>query len=440
MKKFNLKTLLILFSSSFIMYSPNQLYAQTWSAVGDGSVITNTVESLAFDGSTLIAGGSFDLGNDESYIDKWNGTSWSSLGTTSILGSSVLALEKYSSGVAVGGAFNYIYNWNGTSLSSIGYIGANTRAFTLDGSGNLYQGGDNDKVEEYSGSSWSAIGGLFSASIYSLVEYNGDLYAGGHFTSVNGGGTTANYIAKWNGTTWSAVGSGMNANVNALIVFNGNLYAGGNFTTAGGTSAKYIAVWNGSTWSAIGSGMNSYVLSFALDGTGYYLYAGGDFTTANGTTVNHVAFYVGGTTWYSLGSGTNNGTNNDVFALAVDGTDSYMYVGGSFTSAGGSTSIQRIAKWSIPPTRLEGVGQVIDNNSAKIYPSPNNGIFTVELHNPITNSKIEVYSILGQEIYTAKLNSTNTKINLGQPSQGIYVYRIILEDGSLISSGRFNVE
>ncbi len=48
----------------------------------------------------------------------------------------------------------------------------------------------------------------------------------------------------------------------------GNLYAGGEFTTAGGMAANHIAKWNGTIWSALGSGMNNDVYALAVDGSG----------------------------------------------------------------------------------------------------------------------------------------------------------------------------
>jgi hypothetical protein len=59
-----------------------------------------------------------------------------------------------------------------------------------------------------------------------VVDGSGNLYAGGQFTEA--GGVTANYIAKWNGTSWQPLSSGMNNYVDALAVDgSGSLYAGG---------------------------------------------------------------------------------------------------------------------------------------------------------------------------------------------------------------------
>jgi formylglycine-generating enzyme required for sulfatase activity len=127
-----------------------------------------------------------------------------------------------------------------------------------------------------------------NACVHALaVDGSGNLFAGGEFWTA--GGNAATNIAKWNGSAWSALGSGMNYQVYALALDgSGNLFAGGTFEKAGGNAANRIAKWNGSAWSALGSGMNNFVYALAVDGAGN-LYAGGEFTTAGGKVSAYVA-------------------------------------------------------------------------------------------------------------------------------------------------------
>ena len=144
-----------------------------------------------------------------------------------------------------------------------------------------------------------------------------------------------NNIAKYNTSTgtWSALtNNGLNSSVNALAVNGTDLYMGGFFTQTGGgatTGLNYIAKYATSTgtWSALtNNGLNNVVLALAVNGTD--LYIGGFFTqTSGGATagLNRIAKYATSTgTWSAL---TNNGLNSGVRALAVIGTD--LYVGGS---------------------------------------------------------------------------------------------------------------
>ena len=140
----------------------------------------------------------------------------------------------------------------------------------------------------FSDANWVSMGGVPGANgpvDAAGIDGSGNLYIGGQFTVA--GNAIANYIAKWNGSSWSAIGSGMNNTVSALAVSGSTLYAGGYFPPAGGNAANYIAQWNGSSWSALGSGMNSIVWALAVSGGA--LYAGGDFTTAGGKVSAYAA-------------------------------------------------------------------------------------------------------------------------------------------------------
>ena len=175
-----------------------------------------------------------------------------------------------------------------------------------------------------------------------VVDGSGNLYIGGNFTIV--GNVFVNYIAKWDGNSWSALGSGMNNPVTALAVSGNNIYAGGSFTTAGGNTVNYIAKWDGASWSALGSGMNSSVSALAVSGS--TVYAGGYFTTADGTPANYIAEW-DGSSWSALGSGMAGDGSGEFYPTAVDAlavSGNTVYAGGNFATAGGSAA-KNVAKW-----------------------------------------------------------------------------------------------
>jgi hypothetical protein len=206
------------------------------------------------------------------------------------------------------------------------------------------------------------FGGLpgMEGSVFALTTFddgNGTaLYAGGSFTTA--GGVAVNHVARWNGSSWQRLGGGLrksstfDAVVWALAVFDDGsgpaLYAAGSFATAGGTPANNVAKWDGSSWMALGSGvgggLDPAVRAMAVfdDGSGPALYLGGTFTSAGGGTANRVAKW-NGSSWSALGTGT----NSDVRAMAVfdDGGGPALYAGGLFSKAGGIT-VNRIAKWN----------------------------------------------------------------------------------------------
>jgi hypothetical protein len=406
-----------------------------WEAMGTG--IDGRVLSLAtFDdgsGPALYAGGSFAAagGMPASHIARWDGKAWSSLGSgLSGVGwpVAVRALAVYDDGsgpalyaaglfsFAGGAPADHIAKWDGESWSALGSgmtagfgLGVAALAVYDDGTGPaLFVGGyfwGSDGTAEsgivrWDGHQWSSVGGGVSGGMgVSAMCVHDDgtgpaLYVGGDFTTA--GEIPARRIAKWNGTAWSAVGTGMNQQVNSLATHDDGtgpaLYAGGSFTMAGDIAVGRFARWNGSRWEAVGGGIEdgtAYSMSVFDDGTGAKLYAGR--SPNNDVRADHIARW-DGTEWAGVGRGINgfvgglvafddgsgpslfmasaatsaggvpigyaakwNGTgwsrlssglNNQAGALAVfdDGSGAALYVGGSFTVAGG-TPASRIAKW-----------------------------------------------------------------------------------------------
>ncbi|MBI5773103.1 MAG: hypothetical protein HZA89_05080 [Verrucomicrobia bacterium] len=314
------------------------------------------VRAVAVDGAgNLYIGGSFTVvgGVPATNVAKWNGSSWSALGS-GVLGSvwalAVSGTNLYAGGMFTGsGTANGVVIWDGTEWSAPGswpFDANNMLIHALAVSGtNLYAGGwveyvgGNsgyyiDSIARLDGTNWNILGlatdpdaSLFDSMIRALAPWGSGVYAGGYFTTA--GGTTCNYIARWSGSSWSALGSGMNGAVLALAAAGNVLYAGGSFDMAGGISASNIAKWDGSSWSALGSGMNGSVSALAVSGND--VYAGGSFATAGGVPVNGIAKW-NGSSWSALGSGM----NSNVYALAVSGKN--VYAGGRFTTAGSETS------------------------------------------------------------------------------------------------------
>lgn len=280
---------------------------------GVGAAATDASGNLYVGGEFTIVGGVFATN-----IAKWNGSTWSALGSG--LNGGVGALLTVGNELYAGGQF--------------------TRAGGVPAT----------NIARWNGSHWSALGsGLSSLPshpgyVSSLVRSSGDLYAGGYFT--NAGGLSANFVARWNGSNWSALGSGVGYVVQALVVSGDNLYAGGHFTTAGGLLANYVARWNGASWSALGSGMNDPVYSLALLGND--LYAGGYFETAGGVSATNIARW-DGSTWSAVGPGIRpldpySFHLGNVTALVVSGND--LFVAGNFNYGEDWDEVNRIARWN----------------------------------------------------------------------------------------------
>lgn len=62
-------------------------------------------------------------------------------------------------------------------------------------------------------------------------------------------------------------------------------------------------------------------------------------------------------------------------------------------------------------------------NKVNIYPNPSNGIYNLQ-RSTSKLTEIEVYNALGQVVYTSKVNTTNTTIDLSTQPNGIYLARV----------------
>lgn len=322
-----------------------------WSSLGRG--VDYGVEDLAAlaDGGVYAAGAFKWATNTDgtiitSYgIAKWDGERWSGLGggvSGGVFGYffvgalAVSGTDLYAGGYfsAMGGVpANYIARWNGSTWSAVG-SGTDDIVHALKiFDGNLYAGGSflnaggtpTSYIARWNGNSWSALAGGLDYGVNGFAVSGTNLYVGGNFNNAfNTGGATvpARYVARWDGSSWSAVGAGMNNTVVTVAVAGSNLYAGGIFTTADGVSANRIARWDGSTWSALGSGTSpdsgggADVKTLATWGDN--LYAGGNFGEAGGKISLHVARAV-------LGDAP--GYNQLVGTLSTEGNMQFSYIG-----------------------------------------------------------------------------------------------------------------
>lgn len=367
-------------------------------AAGDfpANALNGDVRSMVvFDngtGAALYVAGTFTTagGVTVNRVAKWNGTSWSALGsglgggTTPTVDSLVVFDDGSGARLYAGGNFTtsgatsvkYVAKWTGSAWTQVG-LGLAAQVYALavfnDGTGaKLYAGGSftsansvtYNRLAKWSGSAWQAVSSGLNGEVRSLAVHNdgsgSKLYVGGLFTQA-GGSVTANRIARWSGSAWSAVGTGVAGGspiqVNAMLSWDdgtgAKLYAGGRFTTAGGTTVNHIARWNGASWSALAIGLGTQVNALASfdDGYGPALFAAGSFTTVSGTAYNRLARW-DGSTWSAIGDGLNGAALADTPG-SIPGKESSLYVGGSFASANGVTST-RVARLRRPTTCSDG--------------------------------------------------------------------------------------
>ncbi len=362
----------------------------TWSAVGGGvSGIGDTVRALVIGpNGILYAGGNFTGmgGVTVNYVAKWDGSTWSPLGTGTAFGMNgvvtSLALDGDGNlyaggffGAAGGVAANFIAKWNGSTWSALGTGAANgmnstVTALALDGQGNLYAGGNFTKaggvtvnhVAKWDGSTWSALGSGTDGNVSALAFGGGDLYVGGTF--FNAGGKVSYYIARWKGTIEPQLTPPVvTAEPAAQTVCEGS---GAGFSAAAGGVPVPDTQWqvsaDGGTWSDI-AGATTPTLAFTAQAGDNGKLLRAVFTNSQGSatsssaplTVNTIPVVTTQPTSLAVDEGqpatfsaaaSGNPTPNVQWQVSTDNGATWSDIAGangptfSFTAAGGHSGMQ----------------------------------------------------------------------------------------------------
>ena len=328
-------------------------------------------------------------GTPASNVAKWNGTTWSALGTG--VNKDVYALAVSGSDVYVGGDFR-----------TAGGVSANSLA-------------------KWNGTAWSALGTGFGGSLVDYVEVlavsGTDVYVGGYFSQA--GGASVSNVAKWDGTAWSALGAGISSPVgsnfapavSALVISGSDVYVGGTFTLAGGLPVNNIAKWDGAAWNALGAGVSNSVTALAISGNDVYAGSAGPF-------IGRV-FKWDGTSWSTLGTSL----NNIVSALAV-APGNKLYAGGMFTALNDNSKV--MAYFGIyDPARPTSTTSPNVTATATFTLAPNPARRAVQVAGVPARATVEVFDALGRRVATAPADAAG-RATLALPAglaPGVYVVR-----------------
>lgn len=427
------KLIIIFFVSAY-----NLAFGQTKNWVPLPQEVNDYVGSLNTYKGLLIAGGGFSKVGQKSFnsIASWDGMKWAPLGNglkTKIWSPYVYCMLSTDSVLYVGGEFDSagsvnaknLAKWNGKTWSSLG-TGANGKIFSIVVYKNeIYVGGVFDsiggikanRIAKWDGISWQPLGnGMNKGIVLDLCIYQNELYTLGNFDSV--GNISCNNIARWNGAVWKNVSFGVDNSNAAMINWKGKLLIGSSktFKIPPDTNDE-IKQWDGNNIETFSIQNEIRVRDFFIFNNDLYCSGGGGPARTDRfsfvfkwDTVN--------SKWISIGQGPNK------MVAAMAEYKGELYCGGDFNSNEYSNLnfIGRLAD-------VSAINSDTDRTKIEIFPNPfKNALSIVGLN----IDKIIIINSNGNIVKQVESHQVNnTIIETEFITNGFYIIEIVLKDGNV---------
>ena len=279
-----------------------------WEPLGEG--FTSWRLSMAAIDDRLYVGGSVQIGENLSYLAKWEDGTWSSVEesddseTGAVFHSThtggcgaqdaVTDLVAMKSGVYAAGTFRLpsgeseistgIVHWNGAAWSPVESPSGGTPQRLFTNGGELFAVGsfgregaetsdatDSWDVAKWDGRKWKLLGSRLFGWMRDLAWYENRLHIAGRLSneSEHESNSEFHHLLRLEDDGWTPIARHLantqrsTAEIINLEVFQGDLYAGGGFIRINGVPANNIAKWNGQRWTPVGRGLDGYVMDLA---------------------------------------------------------------------------------------------------------------------------------------------------------------------------------
>jgi hypothetical protein len=252
-----------------------------------------------------------------------------------------------------------VARWNGTSWSGLGTGAPSDGSSIADFQGQLHVGSFDfpGGISRWNGSAWSSVPGLDGQDVEALGVAGSRLVVGGYFAQA--GAVVSPNVVFWDGTSFEAAGVGVNGYVYTVASWLGQPVIGGAFTASGATPLPGVAIWDGAAWQPMGTRAVEVDRMRVIDGE---LFASGEFRLPDDTVAETIAHWTG-SDWHVLGSGGS--------GYAFDAYDGYLYQQGTGLVHGhGSHNLSRVPLGAVlgvprPGTQATSVSLTVLSNPAR---------------------------------------------------------------------------
>jgi uncharacterized repeat protein (TIGR03803 family) len=211
-----------------------------------------------------------------------------------------------------------------------------------------------------------------------------------------------------------------------------------------------------------GSGTEGVVFSIDTDGVNFTDLL--NFNNVNGELPDGSLIFSGNSLYGMTGEGGANRVGL-IFSIDTDGADftdmfnfnstpgdfptgSLTYESGvlyGMTQQGGTYDDGVIFR--LKDTNISTSSSKLASNvgATRFYPNPNNGIFTIQSSVIGGQSSLEIYNVLGEQVYSknyplSAISNQPISIDLSSQPSGIYLYRVIANSGELLGEGKMVIQ
>lgn len=311
----------------------------------------------------------------------------------------------------------------------------------------------------------TTYGGADNNGIVFSIQTDGSAYTDLHdFNGTQGEAPYYNSLTVSGNTLYGMTPSGgaHNAGIIFSMQTNGNNFTDlHDFNNTQGASPQGSLILSGNTLYGMTGGGGAYgygiIFSMQTDGTDFIdrhdfneLQGSGPLgsLTLSGSTLYGMTEFGGANASGIIFTTDTNGNN---FMDLLDFTDARgawpwdnLIISGSSlygTTAGGGIYYDgSVFKFSIPGLSVEQLP--MSAQSVTLYPNPNNGNFKV-CSGVNSKATMQVHNLLGEQVYSASLNMVQggrNEVNIGSQPSGIYLYKIVSDEGSLIGEGKLEID